>query len=187
MANLLKGVAFITGAGSGEHEYHTGVAQPLTSFQGLDNIQLTPLQDMAALDIAMDVSKEESVQSGSDKIVQNFGRIDIAVNNAGIGGAGKQTADQDLKDWQKVFDINVNGVFLCQRGQIRQMLKQEPLDPLPRGSRGVIVNTASMLGLVASSPQSAAGPYTASKHAVMGLTKTDAITYAEQGIRINAI
>ncbi len=112
----------------------------------------------------MDVSKEDSVNSAVDQTVKQFGRLDIAINNAGIGGAGKQTAEQELKDWQRVFDINVNGVWLCQRAQIRQMLKQEPLMQLPRGNRGVIVNTASMLGLVASSPVSAACSYTASKH-----------------------
>jgi NAD(P)-dependent dehydrogenase (short-subunit alcohol dehydrogenase family) len=62
------------------------------------------------------------------------------------------------------MDVNVNGVWLCQRAEIRQMLKQEPLDAPPRGNRGVIVNTASMLGLVAASPVSRACAYAASKH-----------------------
>jgi NAD(P)-dependent dehydrogenase (short-subunit alcohol dehydrogenase family) len=112
----------------------------------------------------MDTSKEDSVNSAVDQTVKKFGRLDIALNNAGIGGAQKQTPDQDIDDWKRVFDINVHGVWMCQRAQIRQMLKQDPLIPPPRGNRGVIVNTASMLGLVASSPISAACPYTASKH-----------------------
>lgn len=112
----------------------------------------------------MDTSKEDSVSSGIDETVRKFGRLDIAINNAGIGGAQKQTADQDLSEWQRVLDVNVNGVWLCQRAEIRQMLKQEPLDPPPRGNRGVIVNIASMLGLIASSPVTQACAYTTSKH-----------------------
>lgn len=118
----------------------------------------------------MDTSKEDSVNSAVNQTIKQFGRVDIAINNAGIGGAQKQTHDQELKDWQRVMDVNINGVWLCQRAQIRQMLKQEPLTPPPRGSRGVIVNTASMLGLVASSPVSAAVAYTTSKHGMFTLT-----------------
>lgn len=78
-----------------------------------------------------------------------------------IAISGAQTEDQVLSQWQRVMDVNVNGVWLCQRAQIRQMLKQDPLDSPPRGNRGVIVNTASMLGLVASSPTTRACVYTA--------------------------
>jgi NAD(P)-dependent dehydrogenase (short-subunit alcohol dehydrogenase family) len=120
----------------------------------------------------MDTAKEDSVDSAVTQTVKQFGRLDIAINNAGIGGAGKQTHEQELKDWQRVMDVNVNGVWMCQRAQIRQMLKQEPLVAGPRGSRGVIVNTASMLGLVASSPVSAAIAYTASKHGKLASTMT---------------
>ena len=112
----------------------------------------------------MDTSKEDSVQSAIDQTIKTFGRLDIAINNAGIGGNSAQTVDQSLSEFQRVMDVNVNGVWLCQRAQIRQMLKQEPLDPPPRGSKGVIVNTASMLGLVASSPVTKAIAYTTSKH-----------------------
>lgn len=135
----------------------------------------------------MDTSKEDSVQSAIDQTVKTFGRIDIAVNNAGIGGKAKPTAEGDFADWQRVISVNLHGVWLCQRAQIRHMLQQEPLVPPPRGSRGVIVNVASMLGLVASSPTTPACEYTASKHGVVGLTRTDGVAYASQGIRINAI
>ncbi len=121
----------------------------------------------------MDTSKEDSVQSAIDQTVKKFGRLDIAINNAGIGGNPAHTADQTLSEWQKVLDVNVNGVWLCQRAQIRQMLKQDPLSPPPRGSRGVIVNTASMLGLVASSPVTRSVAYTTSKHGETHVKKLD--------------
>ena len=121
-------------------------------------------KDVDVLNIEMNTAKEDEVQSAVDQTVKRFGRLDIAINNAGIGGNGAQTEEQTLSEWQRVMDVNVNGVWLCQRAQIRQMLKQEPLDPPPRGSRGVIVNTASMLGLVASSPVTRACVYTTSKH-----------------------
>ncbi|KAK5169771.1 uncharacterized protein LTR77_005749 [Saxophila tyrrhenica] len=199
MTSLLKGVTFITGAGSGIGQCAAyalarhGVRQIALCDIRPDNLKTTSEQlkkqhpDVETLNIEMDTAKEDSVNSAVDQTVKHFGRLDIALNNAGIGGAGKQTADQELADWQRVMDVNVNGVWMCQRAQIRQMLKQEPLTAPPRGNRGVIVNTASMLGLVASTPISAAVAYTTSKHAVMGLTKTDAVAYAAQGIRINAI
>ena len=86
--------------------------------------------------------------------------------NNSSGGPNKPTPEIELNEWQKVISVNLNGVWMCQRAQIRQMLKQEHLDPLPRGNRGVIVNTASMYGLVAGSPQTRAAAYTASKHGV---------------------
>lgn len=134
----------------------------------------------------MDVSKEESINSAVDQTVQRFSRLDIAVNNAGIG-VGGPTDQLSLEDWRKVMSVNLDGLWLCQRAQIRQMLRQEPLDPPPRGNRGVIVNVASMLGLVASSPETPAVAYTSSKHGVVGLTRTDATMYASRGIRVNAI
>lgn len=143
--------------------------------------------DIQLLSLEMDTSKEDSVHSAINDTVKAFFRLDIAVNNAGIGGIPKPTAENELEDWQRVMSVNLNGVWLCQRAQIRQMLKQDPLLPPPRGNRGVIVNVASMLGLVASSPGTPACAYTASKHGVVGLTKTDAVMYASQGIRINAM
>ncbi|KAK4542635.1 hypothetical protein LTR36_006684 [Oleoguttula mirabilis] len=141
--------------------------------------------DVEILSIQMDTSKEDEVNSAVDQTVKKFSRLDIAVNNAGISGGGP-TDQLEFEDWRRVLSINLDGVWLCQRAQIRQMLKQEPLDPLPRGNRGVIVNVSSMLGLVASAPATPAPAYTASKHGVMGLTKTDATMYASRGIRINA-
>lgn len=142
---------------------------------------------MEVLNLEVDTRNEESITSAIEQTVNQFGRIDIGVNNAGIGGQPRQSIDVELEDWQNVMAVNLNGVFLCQKAQIRQMLKQEPLDPPPRGSRGVIVNTASMLGLTGASPTTPATAYSASKHGVIGLTRTDAMNYARQGIRINAM
>lgn len=217
MATLLRGAAFITGAGSGmfpivpkkSHELtrSTGIGQ-YTAFalarHGVRQLALCDIRpgalkdttselrkrhgdDVQLLSIEMDTSKEDSVHSAINDTVQAFSRLDIAVNNAGIGGTPKPTAQNEFDDWQRVTSVNLNGVWLCQRAQIRQMLRQEPLVPPPRGNRGVIVNVASMLGLVASSPTTPACAYTASKHGVVGLTKTDAVAYASQGIRINAM
>jgi NAD(P)-dependent dehydrogenase (short-subunit alcohol dehydrogenase family) len=134
----------------------------------------------------MDTSHEAAVNAAVEKTVDKFGRMDIAVNNAGIGGEVR-TDLEEFEKWRKILSVNLDGVWLCQRAQIRQMLQQEPLHPAPRGNRGVIVNVASMLGLVASAPTISATAYVASKHGVMGLTKTDAVMYAPQGIRINAV
>jgi NAD(P)-dependent dehydrogenase (short-subunit alcohol dehydrogenase family) len=91
------------------------------------------------LSIRMDASKEHDVDSAVAQTVDKFGRLDIGVNNAGIGGEAP-TDQLKFMDWRRVMNVNLDGVFLCQRAQIRQMLKQGLLDPAPRGTRGVIVN-----------------------------------------------
>lgn len=144
-------------------------------------------KDVEILKIQIDTSSEDTVKAAISKVVEHFGRLDIAVNNAGVGGAHHKSQDIPLDEWQKVMSINLNGVFLSQKAEIQQMLKQDPLDPLPRGNRGVIVNVASMYGVTGASPSTMATAYTASKHGVMGLTKADALAYAPEGIRINAI
>jgi hypothetical protein len=127
MASLLKGVTFITGAGSGIGQYAAyalarhGVRQLALCDIRPDVLKTTSeelknrYKDVEVLNIEMDTSKEDSVNSAVEQTVKQFGRLDIALNNAGIGGAQKQTPDQELKDWQRVMDINVNGVWLCQR------------------------------------------------------------------------
>lgn len=143
--------------------------------------------DIELLLIEMDASSENAVNSAIAQTIAAFGRIDIAFNNAGVGGARKHTHDTELSEWQRVMDVNLNGVWLCHRAEIRQMLNQEPLVAGPRGTRGVIVNMASVLGLVAAPNETPACPYAAAKHGVVGLTKTDGIVYASKKIRINAI
>jgi NAD(P)-dependent dehydrogenase (short-subunit alcohol dehydrogenase family) len=184
-----------TAPGIGQYTAYAFARQGIRSFALLDRNPLTATvaqlkkdyPDVAIKTIEADVTSEPAVNDSIAQTVKEFGRIDHAVNNAGIGGAIKPTADIDLADFERVLAVNAKGVWLCQRAQIRQMLTQSRLSDSPRAFRGTIVNAASMYGVVAPSSATPATAYTASKHAVMGLTKADAVVYAPQGIRINAI
>lgn len=125
--------------------------------------------------IAADVSKPQQVEALVDKTLDAFGRLDCACNNAGIAGGTAPTAEHTLEDWQRVIDINLSGVFYSMKYQIPAMLESDG---------GAIVNMASILGQVGFAQAPA---YVAAKHGVVGLTKTTAIEYAQQGIRINAV
>lgn len=162
------------------------------------DIQLESLQETAAmlekryphvetLQIQMDISQEQSVKVAIQKVIDKFHRLDIAVNNAGIGGAIGPSHAMDLAEWERMISVNLNGTWLCQREEIRHMLQQQPLKDDRRSSRGVIVNVASGLGIVGPRLNMPSIAYSASKHGVIGFTKADGIHYAQQGIRINAI
>jgi NAD(P)-dependent dehydrogenase (short-subunit alcohol dehydrogenase family) len=130
-----------------------------------------------AIFIRTDVSKSEEVQALVKKTVQTYGRLDFAFNNAGVNkGIGVPTADYKEEDWDFVQSINLKGVWLCMKYEIRQMLKQ--------GGKAAIVNTASISGL---SPHPADPAYVSSKFGCVGLTKTAALEYAKTGIRINCV
>ena len=143
--------------------------------------------DVSIKEIELDVSNEKAINDSVDQTVKEFGRIDYALNNAGIGGALKTTDHIDLEDFQRVLAVNTTGVWLCQRAQIRQMLKQEKRTDSYRSYRGSIVNTASMYGLIGPTLNVPSTAYATSKHAVVGMTKADAVAFAPQGIKINAL
>ena len=122
-----------------------------------------------------DVSEATDVDRFFQTICERFGRLDIAVNNAGIAHDRKALADCDDEMWAKTIAVNLSGVFYFMTREIRQMLIQ---------GGGVILNVASVAGILGAPML---GPYGASKHGVVGLTKTAAAEYGPQGIRVNAL
>jgi len=128
-----------------------------------------------AIFIAADVGKPEECEALVRGAVEKFGRLDIACNNAGIGGPQAPTADYPLDGWAQVIGINLSGVFYGMKYQLQAMLEN---------GGGAIVNMASILGAVGFA---GAPAYAAAKHGVLGLTQAAALEYSAQGVRINAV
>lgn len=122
-----------------------------------------------------DVARPEEMEALVNFAVKTYGRLDIAVNNAGIGGELNPIADMSIEGWQKVINVNLNSLFYGMKYQIAAMLKS---------GGGSIVNISSILGAVGFAGSSG---YTAAKHGVVGLTQTAALEYSAQNIRINAV
>jgi len=125
--------------------------------------------------VAVDVAQPEQVEAAVQFAVKTYGALHLAVNNAGIGGVAKPTADYTIEEWQKVVDIDLNSVFYSLKSEIPVLLQS---------GGGAIVNMASILG---TNGFAGAPAYVSSKHGVVGLTKATAIDYAKQGIRVNAV
>lgn len=142
---------------------------------GQETVQMIKDLGGEAAFIACDVSNEEQVIALVDKTVETFGQLDFALNNAGINKGQKPIGELDSKDWDLTLKVNLYGTFYCIKHEVNAMLKT---------GGGAIVNTASGAGLEGSPNMT---PYTASKHAIVGLTKSVALEYGQQGITINSI
>ncbi len=177
-------VAIVTGGGSGIGEacsmtFAQGGARVIVADldAGNGNRVVQAIQDGGgeATFVEVNVANPEAVEAMVNRTVERYGRLDLAVNNAGIGGEAKLTGDYSIESWRRVIDVNLNGVFYCMRYQIPRMLE---------AGGGVIVNMASILGSVGFATAPA---YVAAKHGVVGLTRAAAVEYSAQGIRVNAV
>jgi len=184
MKQLENKVALITGAGSGigravaELFARNGarvVVADIDEKGGTEVAESIVKAGGEAVFFRSDAGKPEDAGALTEQTLAHYKRLDIACNNAGIGGQSAPAGEYDISEWQKVIAINLNGVFYGMRYQIPAMLQH---------GGGVIVNMASILGQVGFANSSA---YVAAKHGVVGLTKCAAMEYASQGIRINVV
>jgi NAD(P)-dependent dehydrogenase (short-subunit alcohol dehydrogenase family) len=182
---LLKGkVAIVTGASSGigksiaqsfAREGAAVVVSDLNQDAGEKVVADIRAAGGEATFVAGNVSKPADCERTVQAALERYDRLDVACNNAGIGGDTKPTAELSIEGWQKVIDINLSGVFFGMKYQIPAMLK---------GGGGSIVNMASILGQVGFANSSA---YVAAKHGVVGLSQTTAIEYAAKKVRVNSV
>jgi len=143
--------------------------------RGEETLQRIKAAGGDAIFVKTDVSSEADVEALVKKAVQTYGKLDCAFNNAGIHKQFVSIVDFVAKDWDEMINVNLKSVWLCMKYEIRQMLKQ---------GKGAIVNTSSAAGLVGAPSNPA---YPASKHGVVGITKSTALEFARKGIRVNCV
>jgi NAD(P)-dependent dehydrogenase (short-subunit alcohol dehydrogenase family) len=184
MKRLENKIVFITGADSGigkaaaVEAAREGATVVVADLIGTDHQQtISEVEALGAkcLYVPIDVSDVNSVKQAIATTVEKFGRLDVAFNNAGIGGPYSGIHDMPESVWDKIIAVNLTGQFYCVKYELQQFLKQ---------GGGVIVNMSSLAGLKA---EHGLVPYTAAKHGVLGITENIAVQYATKNIRANAL
>jgi NAD(P)-dependent dehydrogenase (short-subunit alcohol dehydrogenase family) len=184
MTDFTGKVGLVTGAGAGIGRASAvafgarGAAVGVFDIHELDAVETARLVEEAggrALPLTVDVGDEASVKAAVSELAETFGGLDFALNNAGIQGGKESLTELPLDEWARVLRVNLDGVFLCMKYELAEMV--------PKGA-GAIVNTSSSAGLYALPGMPA---YVASKHGLVGLTKAAAVDFAKHGIRINCL